>query len=97
MTLGSEIHDIVGVELLDQTGDERGVADVTADKRYVGQLYFLLDREEIPGVGEGIEDEDFHIRAMFRQKIFHKIGADEAGSAGYQIFFHFTEGSLNGD
>jgi hypothetical protein len=79
----SEMNDGTRAVLLEQRGDQRGVADVTVGEDVIG---IVLKRSEIGGiarVGQLVQVDHFGGRLRSGSKpIQDKVRADESGTAG---------------
>ena len=81
MALGREVHDDVGLVVLEDAADRAGVADVgplEAVARIIGNAGKIV---EVAGIGQLVEVE--HLVLRVGDQVAHHGRADEAGAAGH--------------
>ena len=86
----SEVDDEGDVMMVEEVGDELGVADIADDE--VDHGVGGWETFGVAGVGECIEDDDLVFGVIF-SPVMNEVGADESGSACDEDIFHdFEEG-----
>ena len=86
MAFGGKVDDEVRVGASHKFRHGLTVADVGFDKFDIRTGYFVGDGGEVTGIGKGVDNSQRDIIAIFAKEIFHKIGADETGTACNEIF-----------
>ncbi len=89
MTLGSEINHIIGIIFGQEGINQLSVADITLYENHVRLFDVTLKRKQVARIGKGIKYDYLHVRTIFPQNIFYKIGADKPGTPCYKVRFHF--------
>ena len=88
MALSREVYDIVKVILLEQGRYQFLVADIPLDEDVPGVPFHVLQVFQVPGVGQLVQVDQENVIVLF-QHVVDEVGANEAGAAGDQIFFHY--------
>ena len=87
VTLGGKVHHVIEFIPGKQFVGKHAVADVTFYKEATFVVNVVGNGTQVACVGQGIQYHHFNI-IMFCQDVFNIVGADKAGSTGYEISLH---------
>ena len=88
VALSREVYDIVKVILLEQGRYQFLVADVALDEDVARVALHAFEVLQVARVGQLVQVDQENVVVLF-QHVVDEVGANEAGAAGDQIFFHY--------
>ena len=87
MALRRKVDHIVKVVFFEQAADQLFIADISLNKYMAGIALDALQVFKISGIGQLVKVDKKNVVILF-QHVVNKVGADKAGAACDQIFFH---------